>query len=187
MTRRPLVTAAAVLLAVATGLVVWKVSAGDSGSDAPRVAVPAGSAAATLPPPSTTTSASPDPAPSAPLFPGLTETTLDSTGGTLRVVVADDDAERRQGLRGRSDLGPYDGMLFVFPGSDRVSFTMSTVPVALDIGFYDTALHRVGARRMEPCAGSEAQCPAYPSPAPFVYALETLAGHLPGGDLRFTS
>ena len=93
----------------------------------------------------TTTSASPDPAPSAPLFPGLTETTLDSTGGTLRVVVADDDAERRQGLRGRSDLGPYDGMLFVFPGSDRVSFTMSTVPVALDIGFYDTALHRVGA------------------------------------------
>jgi uncharacterized membrane protein (UPF0127 family) len=117
-------------------------------------------------------------------FADLTE--LELTVGThrLRVAVADDVDERTQGLRQRRKLGPYDGMLFAFEGPTTTAFTMSTVPVALDIGFYDAHGRRVDRLRMEPCPGSEAECPVYRAGGPFVYALETLGGDLPRGRLR---
>jgi len=116
-------------------------------------------------------------------FGDLTETQLRVGDRTLRIAVADAEAERVQGLRSRADLGSYDGMLFVFPGPTDTSFTMSTVPVALDVGFYDDAGHLVGRQAMQPCAGSDLTCPVYGAPAPFRFALETLAGRLPLGRL----
>ena len=113
----------------------------------------------------------------------LTGTTLLVGGRSLGVVVADDDAERTAGLRQRSDLGRYDGMIFVFEAPTRTAFTMSTVPVALDIGFYDEAGRVVDRLRMEPCDGAESECPIYRSSGPFRFALETLAGDLPVGHL----
>ncbi len=70
-------------------------------------------------------------------FPGLSATVVHVGGRALHVVIAKTEAQRELGLRRRSDLGPYDGMLFVFDSTTQVGFTMSTVPVALDIGFYD--------------------------------------------------
>jgi uncharacterized membrane protein (UPF0127 family) len=116
-------------------------------------------------------------------FPGLTEARVMVGARSLRVVVADDDAERNRGLRRRRTLGPYDGMLFAYDADTDVRFTMSTVPVALDIAFYDGAGGFLGRRHMTPCAGTDAQCPLYSPPAPFRYALETLAGRLPSGRL----
>ncbi len=116
-------------------------------------------------------------------FPGLTATDLAVGDRRLRVVVADDATERTRGLRERSDLGDYDGMLFVFDGRTESGFTMSTVPVALDIGFYDAIGRPVDRLRMEPCAGTEAACPVYRAAGPFRFALETLAGDLPRGGL----
>ncbi|MFO7591514.1 MAG: DUF192 domain-containing protein [Acidimicrobiia bacterium] len=116
-------------------------------------------------------------------FPAMTETEVSVGATRLRVVVADDGSERTRGLRERSDLGDYDGMLFVFDGPTTTSFTMSTVPVALDIGFFDDAGRVVDRLRMEPCAGSEAECPVYRPDASFRFALETLAGDLPRGRL----
>ena len=77
------------------------------------------------------------------------------------MVVADDAAERSQGLRGRATLDPYDGMLFVFGEPVESPFTMATVPVALDIGFYDGAGPVVDRPRMTPCAGTDADVPGY--------------------------
>jgi uncharacterized membrane protein (UPF0127 family) len=74
-------------------------------------------------------------------------------------------------------------MLFVFPEDSSSAFTMSTVPVALDIGFYDAAGVRVSKLRMAPCAQSESECPLYRPAGPFRYALETLGGRLPPGPL----
>jgi uncharacterized membrane protein (UPF0127 family) len=175
VTRRPLAALGLMLVAVAAGLLIWRAIDGSSDPGARREHTAVGNGGTTPPTISPTTSTA--------LFPGLTEAQLLSGEGMLRVVIADDEAERRQGLRGRSDLGPFDGMLFVFPESAEAGFTMSTVPIALDIGFYDAQLRRVGDRRMEACAGSESECPTYRSPAPFVYALETPAGRLPAGDL----
>jgi uncharacterized membrane protein (UPF0127 family) len=116
-------------------------------------------------------------------FAGATETRLALGGRCLRLVVADDEAERVQGLRQRDNLGPYDGMLFVFPQPTQVAFTMSTVPVPLDIGFYRANGEPVSRLLMTPCPRADAQCPAYRAEGPFVYAVETLRGGLPSGAL----
>jgi uncharacterized membrane protein (UPF0127 family) len=117
-------------------------------------------------------------------FPNLTEATVQVGDDELRIAIADDEAERGQGLRERAGIGRYDGMLFVYTEDGERSFTMSTVPVPLDIGFYDDRGKLVNRLRMEPCAGSDSDCPLYPSEVDFRYALETLAGDLPEGRLR---
>ena len=117
------------------------------------------------------------------LFASLTEAHVAVGGRCLRVVVADDEPERVQGLRQRRDLGPYDGMLFVFDAPTQTTFTMSTVPVALEIGFYDADGAPVSQRHMQPCPHAEADCPSYSAGAAFTLALETLGGKLPSGAL----
>ncbi|MEX1007020.1 MAG: DUF192 domain-containing protein [Acidimicrobiia bacterium] len=116
-------------------------------------------------------------------FVGLTATQVAVGGRCLRVVVADDLAERVQGLRQRRGLGPYDGMLFVFDGPTVTGFTMSAVPVPLDIGFYAADGTPVSRRHMKPCPDAEPVCPLYEAGAPFTDALETLRGKLPSGAL----
>jgi hypothetical protein len=116
-------------------------------------------------------------------FPGLTEADLAVGGRCLRLVVADDLTERVQGLRQRDDLGPYDGMLFVYDEPTTTTFTMSTVPVPLEIGFYAADGAPVSRRHMTPCPRAEADCPSYSAGSSFRYALETLSGGLPAGEL----
>ena len=123
--------------------------------------------------------------PAAEPFPHLTETTLAVGGRALRLVIADDGDEVYEGLRRRESIGPYDGMLFVYDDTSTRSFTMSTVPVALDIAFYDERGRVVNRLRMEPCPSGDG-CPGYPSERPFRYALETLVGDLPEGRLTVT-
>jgi len=114
-------------------------------------------------------------------FPGLTETQRAVGEDCLRLVVVDILDERAQGLRGRSSLGPYDGMLFVFEGTSQSAFTMQGVPVPLDIGWYDEAGQPVDRAEMVPCPESLSECPPYTSRRPYRFALETLRGELPGG------
>ncbi|HEY6317327.1 MAG TPA: DUF192 domain-containing protein [Acidimicrobiia bacterium] len=116
-------------------------------------------------------------------FPDLTQTTIRLGGRALLVVVAQTETEREAGLRERATLGPYRGMLFVFPSDSSVGFTMSTVPVALDIGFYGANGRNVDRLRMTPCPYPESQCPVYGASHSFRYAVETLAGGLPRGSL----
>jgi uncharacterized membrane protein (UPF0127 family) len=117
-------------------------------------------------------------------FPGLTEVRLDVGGDCRRIVVADAVDERATGLMRRSDLGPYGGMLFVFGATTQGAFTMSTVPVPLDIGFYDASGRPVDRLLMQPCPDrTVAECPTYSSRGPYDYALETLQGELPAGGL----
>lgn len=117
-------------------------------------------------------------------FAGLTEVRLDVGGDCRRVVVADSVEERAVGLMRRSDLGPYGGMLFVFDEPTSSAFTMSDVPVPLDIGWYDVKGQPVDRTLMQPCPGrSPADCPVYQSKGPYRYAVETLGGQLPGGSL----
>jgi len=122
--------------------------------------------------------------PAAKPFRGLTATQVVVGKHILRVVIADRDTERTQGLRRRHTVGRYDGMLFVYPSATTATFTMSTVPVALDVAFYDGEGRVVRRVRMKPCAGTDSTCPRYPSGGEFLYALETLAGDLPHGRLR---
>ncbi|MFI5054620.1 MAG: DUF192 domain-containing protein, partial [Acidimicrobiia bacterium] len=107
--------AALAIAGVVIALGAVKLLDGGGGSDAP--AVPAHASLSSV-----VAGATPASAP----FRGLTEVHLGvGTDRCLRVVVADTLEERRAGLRGSPDLGPYQGMLFVYPAETTVGYTMS--------------------------------------------------------------
>ncbi len=116
-------------------------------------------------------------------FPELTELQLAVGDDCLRLVVADVVEERVDGLRGRTDLGVYDGILFVFDSPSDGSFTMSGVTAPLDIGWYSAAGQPVGRAEMEPCPARSADCPVYSPGSRYRFAVETPGGELPAGAL----
>jgi uncharacterized membrane protein (UPF0127 family) len=106
----------------------------------------------------------------------------------LRLVVADSVEERSAGLRDRTELGPYDGMLFAYPFPTETGFTMSGVDVPLDIAFYGADGLRTSGQLMAPCPDkAEAECPDYRADGLYQYAVETLKGQLPSGSVNACS
>lgn len=104
----------------------------------------------------------------------------------LHVLVADTPVKRAQGLRNRTAIDGYDGMIFEFGQTmshDKTRFTMSDVKVPLTIGFYNESGLRVDATDMTPCSGSDSSCPSYGAKDNFNVAIETLKGKLPDGPL----
>jgi uncharacterized membrane protein (UPF0127 family) len=77
--------------------------------------------------------------------------------------VASTEAERVQGLHGRTSLGPYEGMLFRFPPQPPpIWMTMTKMQIPLDIIFIGNVgkvltimhiAHRVAAGRVPPVLG----------------------------------
>jgi len=61
--------------------------------------------------------------------------TITSGGQSLAVEVARTTAQRERGLMERTNLGPRDGMIFVFDRDDHLSFWMKNTPTALSIAF----------------------------------------------------
>jgi uncharacterized membrane protein (UPF0127 family) len=55
----------------------------------------------------------------------------------VRMQFAVRDDEMQRGLMERRDLGPTDGMLFVYARPQQMSFWMRNTPTPLDIGFFD--------------------------------------------------
>ena len=120
----------------------------------------------------------PAPTPAAAPFVGLTEAQVAVGGRCLRVVVADDDDGAGAGAaRSAATSAPYDGMLFVFDAPTETTFTMSTVPVPLEIGFYAADGSPVSRRAHEAVPARRSRVPGLPSRAGrSPYALETLSG-----------
>ena len=58
-------------------------------------------------------------------------------GRTIRVQVAVLPPEVERGLMFRKELGRDEGMLFVFPGRQAMSFWMRNTTLSLDIGYLD--------------------------------------------------
>ncbi|MCH7582761.1 MAG: DUF192 domain-containing protein [Acidobacteria bacterium] len=90
----------------------------------------------------------------------------------ITVWVADEPAERRQGLMEVDQLPrDIDGMLFVFEAETSVTFAMFNTPMPLDIWWFDPAGVLVGWAEMEPCQSRP--CTSYRSPGPIRWVLET--------------
>ena len=122
--------------------------------------------------------------------PAFAEKKIGVGASCLRVQVADTAEKRSHGLRVRSDMQGFDGMVFEFPDvlpgpglidHTKLRFTMSGVKFPLTIGFYDESGLRVDAVDMETCA--DGNCPSYGSKAGFRTAIETPKGKLPDGPL----
>jgi uncharacterized membrane protein (UPF0127 family) len=110
-------------------------------------------------------------------FTGYREVHAAVDGGCVRLVLADTDPLRSEGLRGVDHLGPYAGMLFAERGRSDGGFTMAGVDRPLDITWFAADGSRLDSARMSACPGrSEADCPVYRSDRAYRFALERPAG-----------
>lgn len=83
--------------------------------------------------------------------------------------------ERGQGLMHRGALAPNQGMLFVYPGPQIVSFWMKQTLIPLDILFFDREGRLVQFfEDVQPCRVSP--CKTYTNTEPAQYVLELPAG-----------
>ncbi len=112
------------------------------------------------------------------ILPGLTSTTISIDNHELTVAVADTPQARGRGLMGITDLGEFDGMLFVFDTDNETGFWMKDTLIPLDIAFFDADGLFVDRLRMEPCTADP--CPFYHAAGPYRHAVEA-----PAGDLSF--
>lgn len=101
-------------------------------------------------------------------------TTIEINGEPYFVAVAEGPAQLQQGLMFVEDLGPLDGMLFIYGSEDPVSHWMQNTLIPLDIAYFDAAGRLVNWTSMLPCEVET--CPTYPSAAPAQYAVEVPAG-----------
>jgi len=100
----------------------------------------------------------------------LLQTPLDQV--YLDVEIADDPIERAEGLMGREDIKPGQGMLFVFDDEYPRSFWMKNTPLSLDILFFDAEGRWVSSQ----LSTTPFSTKSLPSGSPAQYALEILAG-----------
>jgi uncharacterized membrane protein (UPF0127 family) len=103
-------------------------------------------------------------------------TTVELAGRPWLVAVADDPAERVQGLAGVEEMGRVEGMLFVFPTESGGAFWMKDTLIPLDIAFFAADGSLVEVQRMDPC--DRDPCPLYQARSPFRWAVEAPAGDL---------
>ncbi len=84
---------------------------------------------------------------------------------------------RSRGLSSVDDIGPADGMAFVYPEPDTRTFNMEYVRIDLDIAFFDDTGAFMDAFAMEACPLGG--CRRYPTPENISTALEVRSGSLP--------
>jgi uncharacterized protein len=93
------------------------------------------------------------------------------------VLVADTEAERQRGLMEVTDLGGYDGMLFLFDTDSEGGFWMKDTLLPLSIAYLDADGAVVSTADMDPCPDGTA-CPSYAAAGPYRMALEVEQGGL---------
>jgi uncharacterized membrane protein (UPF0127 family) len=97
-------------------------------------------------------------------------------GSAFTLEVAETDAARARGYMGRGEVGPREGMLFVFQEPGRHSFWMKNCLVPLDIVWLDDAFRVVHvAEKQTPCP-ADGPCPSIVPLRPARYALEFASG-----------
>jgi len=75
----------------------------------------------------------------------------------------------------RPSLGENEGMLFVFPDSQKRSFWMKNTQIPLDMLFISENYEITDMTTMQPCTADP--CPVYTSKAPARFVLEVNAGY----------
>lgn len=95
---------------------------------------------------------------------------------SLDVEIADTDAERAQGLSGRTELAENAGMLFVFDAPGFYNFWMPNMHFSIDIIWVSENRRIIGVAENAPPLDPRGTIIHYTPPAPIAYALETPAG-----------
>lgn len=101
---------------------------------------------------------------------------LNSEGKKIVVglEIADTPILRQQGLSNRKSLGDYQGMLFVFDSTNRYSFWMKDMFIALDIIYISESFYIVDIfKDVQPCSTT---CTNFIPKSDFRYVLEVNTG-----------
>ena len=105
--------------------------------------------------------------------PGTNDTMLVRIGkASLKVEIADTPQRRSAGLMFRKKLAKNEGMLFVFPKEDYLSFWMKNTKIPLSIGYFDQDGILLEIHNMKPDQTSE----VYNARNKAIYAIEVNQG-----------
>jgi uncharacterized membrane protein (UPF0127 family) len=96
--------------------------------------------------------------------------------------VADTDAARARGLRGRARLGPDEGMAFVFAGPTDQAFWMKDTVIPLSVAFWNRSGRIVAIRDMASCRSDP--CRTYRPAVSYLGAVEVLRGWFEANGVR---
>lgn len=94
----------------------------------------------------------------------------------INVQIADDREERARGLMGRTQLGPDEGMVFLYERATRSGFWMKDTEIPLTIAFWGTDGRLAEIRDMDPC--HQEPCPVTVPADDYIGALEVNRGTL---------
>lgn len=102
-------------------------------------------------------------------------------GITLNIEVANTDAERVQGLSGRSGLSENGGMLFVFDNEGYYGFWMKDMNFPIDMAWLDKNKQIIN---IESNISPATYPQVFNPPAPSLYVLEVSAGFLSKNNIK---
>ena len=104
------------------------------------------------------------------------ELTFTDSLGTLKakidIEIADNDYERQLGLMNRNKMDENQGMLFIFPEQEKLSFWMRNTLIPLDMIFVNDQKKIVTIHKDTKTLSDQ----SYPSSEPAKYVVEVLAG-----------
>jgi uncharacterized membrane protein (UPF0127 family) len=105
-------------------------------------------------------------------------TAADGTVTGCCLLVAATDEQRQRGLMEVTDLGGYQGMVFVWDADTSGGFWMRNTPTPLSIAWFDADGDFVSSADMEPCSATAPDCPVYPAGGSYRFAVEVFQGDL---------
>lgn len=108
------------------------------------------------------------------MFIATIATLLTLGNAQLEVEIADTESARNQGLMNRESLEENQGMLFIYPEPQILSFWMKNTLIPLSIGFFSKAKVLVQIEDMDPPTSSNLRL--YKSTKKAMYALEVPQG-----------
>ena len=94
----------------------------------------------------------------------------------IQVEIADTLNARNRGLMHRKSLPKNQGMLFVFPTEEHLSFWMKNTHIPLSIGFFNSKKELLEVQEMKPESVLVLDLVTYKSSRPAQYALEMNKG-----------
>jgi uncharacterized membrane protein (UPF0127 family) len=95
---------------------------------------------------------------------------------SFAIQVAATPEARAQGLMGRENLEPYDGMAFTWSEPVQTSFWMKDTLIPLSVAFWDKNWRVVAMFDMDPCTADP--CPTYDPGVEILGAVEVTQGEL---------
>jgi uncharacterized membrane protein (UPF0127 family) len=103
-------------------------------------------------------------------------TAIAPSGTEFTLELATTPEQRRRGYMDREEVGPHEGMLFLFDDVDRHGIWMKNCLVPLDILWLDETFRIVHRVESAPPCPPDGECPSMVPPMRSRYVLELAAG-----------